>query len=152
MCFGVVAPYSHGHLPYISLPLFGFFCNAAIPPQCCVSEIKGFLLILQTKTKSLFPCGIKEACMKHDLYFRTTEDAKKALATIRQNFTTHVVSHGNVLSFTTSYKIRDAVQKQVANNVGSYRYTFNLEEGTLEQSTETGSTTRRERKSQEVRI
>ncbi len=67
--------------------------------------------------------------MRHNLYFRTVNDAQTALVLIKQKFTQNVISEGSVLSFTTPYTIRSAVQTSLTQTVKSYKGDFNVNEG-----------------------
>lgn len=68
--------------------------------------------------------------MRHNLYFQTIEDAKKALEVIKHGFTPNVMSDGKTaLSFTTPYKIRQASQTKILQGFSRYKSDFNLEEG-----------------------
>jgi len=67
--------------------------------------------------------------VRHNLYFRTVDDAKMALAVIRQKFTSNVISEGSVLSFVTPYTIRQGAQTSITQSVKSHRGEFNIKEG-----------------------
>jgi hypothetical protein len=67
--------------------------------------------------------------MRHNLYFHTVDDAKKVFEVIQRGFTPNVASDGKTaLSFTTPYKIREALQARILEGVSNCKSDFNLEE------------------------